>query len=162
MLFLYRAEKNLYFSLVYSSLIYCIEAYGNVKKAALKPLILKCNSLLRVLQNKPRSFRVNDLYFNYNTFILNILFKFSVLKLMHSVIFYKSELPNIFCNLFLNNGDVHSYNTRNTHTFNLQLNNKKFSIAAIGPSLWHNLPYNIKNISNRCIFISRCKEFCVV
>ena len=110
-------RKNLYFSLIYSNLIYCIEAYGHVNKTVLKSLNLKCNSLLRVLQNKPRSFRVKDLYSNYNTLPINALFKFSVLKLMHSVIFYKNELPIVFCNLFQNNCDVHSYNTNKTTDF---------------------------------------------
>ena len=56
-----QCRKTLYFSLIYSSLIYCIEIYGNAKRKWLNPLITKCNSLLRIIQDKSRFDHVKDL-----------------------------------------------------------------------------------------------------
>ena len=81
-----QCRKKLYFALVYSSLIYCIEVYGNAKYKFLNPLVIKCNSLLRIIQDKTRYDHVKDLYISYNTLPVHLLYKLFLLKLMHRCI----------------------------------------------------------------------------
>jgi hypothetical protein len=151
-------RKSLYYALAHSSLIYCIELYGCAKKSALHPLIIKCNFLLRLLQNKPRMSNVKELYLTYNTLPVNLLHKLSVLKLMHLVIYNSNSLPSVFRNLFVTNSDIHSYNTRFAHNFNVQLSRCKSSINVVGPSLWCQLPSNARDCPNFSKFSKVCKE----
>jgi len=112
-------RKKLYFSLIYSSLIYCIEIYGNSKIKNLNPLIIKCNSLLRIIQEKTRFDHVKDLYLDYNTLPVHLLYKLFLLKLMHRFIYNRQSLPIVISNLFCTNDNVHTFNTRFKHQFNL-------------------------------------------
>ena len=90
-----QCRRKLYFSLIYSSLIYCIEIYGSAKRKLLNPLIIKCNSLLRIIQDKTRFDHVKDLYINYNTLPVHLLYKLFILKLMHRFIYCRQSLPTV-------------------------------------------------------------------
>ena len=92
-----QCRKQLYFSLIYSSLIYCIEIYGNAKRKFLNPLIIKCNSLLRIIQDKSRFDHIKDLYVTYNTLPVHLLYKLFVLKLMHRFIYCRQSFSNCYC-----------------------------------------------------------------
>ena len=94
-----HCRKKIYFALVYSSLIYCIEVYGRAKKSVINPLFIKCN-LLRILQEKPRSYSVKELYKQYNTLPVNLLYKLFILKLMYRVVYCKDYLPEVIIKLF--------------------------------------------------------------
>jgi len=49
-----HCKRNIYFALVYSNRVYCVEVYAQTNKKYLNPLITKCNNLLRILLNKPK------------------------------------------------------------------------------------------------------------
>ena len=152
-------RKNIYFALVYSSLIYCIEVYGKARKSVLNPLIVKCNLLLRILQDKPRTHNVKELYKQYDTLPVNLLYKLFILKLMYRVVYCRSCLPNVISNLFIINDNIHSHNTRSRHEFNIQANSCVNSISFIGPSLWFKLPRINREYSSVLEFVSECKIY---
>ena len=152
-----RCRKNIYFGLVYSSLVYCIEVYGRAKKSVLKPLIVKCNTFLRILQDKPRRYSIKELYRNYETLPVNLLYKLFILKLMYRVVYCKCLLPSVIVNLFSINDDIHSYNTRSRHEFNIQANSCTNSISYIGPSMWLKLPRTNRELSSLASFLHHCK-----
>ena len=131
-----------------------------LKSSALHPLIIKCN-FLRLLQNKPRMSNVKELYLAYNTLPVHLLHKLSVLKLMHTVIYHSNSLPSVFRNLFVTNSDIHSYNTRFSHNFNVQLSQCKSSINVFGPSFWCKLPSNARDCPNYSEFSKICKDVLV-
>ena len=108
----FNSRKNLYFSLIYSRIIYGIEVYESATKTALLPLCILCNRALRALQNKHRFHSVSSLYINFNTLSVHNLFCFSVLILAYKCRHMKSSLPPVVCSLFTLNTDVHDYNTR--------------------------------------------------
>jgi len=153
------ARKNLYFALAHSSLVYCIEIYGTANLSVLKPLMIKCNFLLRTLQNKPRLCHVRDLYISYNTLPINLLFKFYVLKLMHIITFNSNLLPSFFCELFCSNNEVHTYNTRFAHNLRIQIVTNSKSITSFGPSLFSNLPSPLRACTSLVAFSRLCKSF---
>ena len=156
-----QCRKNLYFSLIYSSLIYCIEIYGSAKRKYLNPLIIKCNSLLRSLQDRTRFDHVKDLYITYNTLPVHLLYKLFLLKLMHRFIYCRQSLPDVISKLFCSNIDVHSYNTRSKYQFNLNYATKCNSISYNGPSMCLNLPSNIRDCPSHSGFVRLYKFFCL-
>ena len=95
-----ECRKQLYLSLIYSSIIYCLEIYGNAKRKWLNPLLVKCNSLLRIIQDKTRFDPVRDLYITYNTLPVHLLYKLFLLKLMHRFIYCRQSLPIVISKLF--------------------------------------------------------------
>jgi len=151
-------EKNLYFALAHSSLVYCIEIYGRANHSVLNPLKVKCNCLLRLLQDKPKMYNTKDLYSNYNTLTVHLLFKLSVLKLMHRFIYNRHVLPKVIAELFSSNNDIHAYNTRFRHEFNLQSSCCVKSLSYIGPSLWLKLPRDVTTCFNINTFSKLCKN----
>ena len=114
-----HCRRNLYFSLIYPLLVYCVEIYGCAKMKYLHRLIIKCNVVLMISQNKSRTSHVNELYLNYNMLPVALLHKFFTLKLMHRFVFNRQDLPTAISSLFVSNFEVHNYNTRLKYHFNL-------------------------------------------
>jgi len=154
-----HCRRNIYYSLAYSSLIYCIEVYGAARQSVLNPLIVKCNLLLRVLQDQPRCYSVKELYNHYQTLPVNLLYKLFILKLMYRVLYCTSLLPNVVSELFKLNSNIHTHNTRSKHEFNIQANACVYSISFIGPSMWFKIPKVIRECSSVSIFIRKCKIY---
>jgi len=150
--------KNVYFSLIHSVLIYGIEIYGNASYCHLKPLITKCNTLLRVLQFSNKSTKVVDLYKKYHTLPIDSLFHYYILKLMHRCLHDNSGLPKVINNLFTINTSIHDHNTRSHSDFHLSNSIDKNSLAFLGPKLWSKLPQVIKEVSSQSIFLNLVKN----
>ena len=123
----------------------------------LNPLIIKCNSLLRILQDKPRFFSVKELFRNYDTLPVKLLYKLFILKLMYRIVYCRYLLPSVIVNLFSTNDDIHTYNTRSRHEFNIQANSCANSISYIGPSKWLKLPRTNRELSSLSSFLHHCK-----
>jgi hypothetical protein len=68
--------QTLYFSMIYPHLLYGIELYGNTCSSNLDPLIKINNKILRILQSKPYRSHTRDLYIQYNTLPIPLLFRF--------------------------------------------------------------------------------------
>ena len=155
----YRCKKDIYFALIHSILIYCIEIYANVNKSILHPLIIKCNRLLRLLQSKPRRTPVTELYSSFSTLPVNKLFHLYTLKLMHKFIYFPSKLPASITKLFTRCCAVHEHRTRNKDFIFIQSNINPNSITFYGPSLWSKLPIAIQSDSNLNSFITNLKQY---
>lgn len=153
----YHCRKNIYFALAYSSMIYCLEVYGNTKKSNLNSLIVKCNSLLRVLQDKPRRTHLSELYCNYNTLPVNLLFHLYTMKLIHRCTYDPVNVPKVINDLFISGSTLHSHNTRSCSNFTLQNNINHNSISYYGPSNWNKLPLLLKNQSSLYLFMKQYK-----
>ena len=148
-------RKTLYFSLIHSHLIYCVEIYGSANSKLLKPLILKCNTILRILQDKPRTTSLRELYSCYQTLPVTYLYNLSVLKILHKYVYNCSALPSAICSMFFSNSYFHNYNTRSKDHLSVPVNKNK-SIACVGPSMWTNLPFHIRSCSSFNKFIQLC------
>ena len=68
---------------VHPHIMYGIEIYGNTSNVHLKKLITLNNKLLRILQNKPNKFHINDLYLNSDTLAIPELHTRQLLILVH-------------------------------------------------------------------------------
>ena len=148
-----KCKKNIYFALIHSILIYCIEAYGNVSNSKLNPLSVKCNRLLRLLQCKPRCTPLRDLYSNFNILPINLLFNFHTLKFIHKCFYNNSFLPVIVRTWFIRGNTLHSHNTRHCNSFIINSNCNPKSLLFYGPSLWANIPNYLQNDPSHSSFI---------
>ena len=152
--------KNLYFALVHSQMIYGLEIYGNTFSTYLEPLQIINNKILRILQNKPLSAPIKNLYSNFNTLPLQSLRDFKIISLVHKFVHNVSGLPPIFCEYFTYNSQVHSYNTRQCeglHVSSVSIAHGQKSLKCLGTKLWNNLPNSIKSIRGEKTFKNRLK-----
>ena len=145
-------------NLVHSVFIYGIEIYGNASYCHLKPLITKCNTLLRVLQFSNKFTKIVDLYKKYNTLPVDCLFNYYILKLMHRCMYDCFGLPKVIRNLFTINKSIHDHNTRSHSDFHLSNSIDKNSLAFLGPKLWSKLPQEIKDVTSQSIFLKLIKN----
>ena len=152
-------RKNLYFALIHSALLYGIELYGNVNKCLLNPLLVKCNFLLRLLQNKPRLTSTKTLYSSYETLPIYSLYKLCICKLMHSITYNSDSIPVVIKNLFILNNAIHCHHTRSFNLFHVQGKISPEAISFVGPSLWRKLPNSIRDCPNLSIFEKLCKTY---
>jgi len=154
-------KKNIYFALIHSVLIYCIEVYANVNKSQLKPLIIKCNRLLRLLQNKPRRTHAYELYALYNTLPVDFLFQFYTMNFIHKCSFNPSTMPCVVSGWFVRGSRNHSHNTRHKDNFVLQSNLNPKSVMYYGPSMWSKLPSQLQSISSSLSFLKLYKLYLI-
>jgi hypothetical protein len=145
--------KHIYFTFVYSRILYGIEVYANTCGSYLDKLIKLNNKLLRILQNKTLSTPVFELYLEYNTLPIPLLHIQQLLLIVHKFVHHPDTLPAVFLknNYFIPNSQVHNYSTRdnkNLHLLNFSTNigsrNTKFKAAR----LWNELPQFLKDSSS--------------
>jgi len=143
-----QCNRNIYFALVYSHLVYGIEVYAKTFKSYLNPLIIKCNCLLRVLQNCPKKTKISELYRNFNTLPVDILFKLFSMKLLHRCQHDAKNVPSVIKNLFVLVNSIHSHNTRQSNCYFVSSDVNRQSISYIGPSNWYKLPSSLRECSS--------------
>ena len=137
--------KMLYFSFVYSKVLYGIEMYGRSTNKALKPLQVACNRALRTLQNKAHLYPTKLLYRNFGTLPVRGLNKFRLCTLMYNCIHNPTCVPPVIKSLLHRNRDIHKYSTRNMNDFNFSLCSKfHHDPIFFGSHLWNKLPLVLK------------------
>ena len=154
-----RCKKDIYFALIHSILIYCIEIYANVSKSILHPLIVKCNRLLRLMQSKSRRTPVPELYSTFSTIPVDKQFQFYTIKIIHKFIYDSSKLPTSIANLFTRCSSVHGHSTRNKDFIFIPSDSNPNSIKFYGPSMWSKLPISLQSDSNLYSFSRTFKQY---
>ena len=143
--------RTLYFTFVYSRLLYAIEVYANTYMLYLHELVIINNRILRMLQHKTRFTRVIDLYMAYNTLPINKSFQLQILLHAYKLLYCPNILPNVFCYPNLTNCAVHSYNTRAKFDFHLTTFNSAAGSKVsnkLCAKFWNLLPLALKGSSN--------------
>ena len=153
-----NCKRNIYFGLIHSVLTYCIEVYANVNKSSLKPLIIKCSRLLRMLQFLPRRTPLYDLYSTFGTLPIDLLFEYHTLKFMNRCFYDSSNIPTISSNLFSRGTHIHTHNTRHRDNFHIQSKFNPKSILFYGPSMWAKLPIGLQQNSSLNLFLNTYKQ----
>lgn len=145
--------RSIYFALILSKILYGIELYGISKANVIHPLEITCNKLLRNLQNVHYRYPTKDLYSNYNTLPVSVLFHFTLCKLMFKCVHTPSSMPPVICNKLCFNRNIHSYSTRNRNDFHFLNSDIHSDPLTIATHIWNKLPVNIKFCTNYNQFI---------
>ena len=120
--------KDVYYSLVYSHIVYGIEAWGSAFKTELDKILILQKRVIRLITfhniypNSTGHLRPTDPLFQK----LKILKVHDIYRNQMAKFVYKSLhrlTPNNFHDWFHINSDLHSYRTRSN--FNVQENNQK-------------------------------------
>lgn len=153
--------KDIYYSFIHSHLLYGIEIYANTNHTYLDKLIKLNNKLLRILQNKPISTHICDLYKSYNTLLIPDLHKQQLLIFVHKSIHHPNMLPEIFTNYFKFNEQFHYHNTRtkaNIHLFHFNKSMGHRSTKYKAAVLWNELPSTLQEIESLSLFKRTLKD----
>jgi len=141
-------KKDIYYSLVYSSIIYGLELYGQTCDVYLKPLNVAVNHALRVIQNVPLETPLRILYSNFNTLSVKHLHQFAICRLVHRCIYMKNTIPVVIQDIFNCNVNVHHYGTRSSSSsllYRYANDGYNNSYSYYVCTTWNHLPDNIRN-----------------
>ena len=148
-------KKNLYYSLIYSSIAYGLELYGQTCDIYLKPLNVALNRALRVILHVPLDTPLRALYLNFNTLPVSLLHHFVVCKLVHRCIYMKNVIPVAIQNIFNSNVNVHHYATRASSgslLYRYANDGYNNSYSHYACTIWNHLPDNIRNTASLTSF----------
>jgi len=138
-----KCLKSIYFAFVYPHLLHGIDVYVNTRPTHL--------SKLMILQNKPYTSPVKDLYTAYNTLPISQLHIQQLLLLVHKCIYHKYLVPQIYLDYFHDNYIIYSHDTRqktNLHKYSVYSTFGQRSFKFQGASLWNELAKSIKDIKS--------------
>src|SRR3989442_3404967 len=118
--------KMIYFSLVYTNILYGIEIYANTYNTYLNRLTLLNNKLIRILFNKNRQTHIRDLYQFIESLPIINLHVYSILKFVHKCRVNPFDLPDIFMDYFSPSNLVNNYSSRRKYDLYVNLPNTNF------------------------------------
>lgn len=158
-----KVAINLYYSLVYPHLLYCITAWGNTHKYLLKPLeVLQRKILLHL--NKIYNTRTNTSPLFKASKLLKLQ---DIYKLCSAIYIYKINnnlSPKIIKDHLSHNQYTHHHNTRQPDNYIqrpcsvLLSSSKAFSFS--GVNIWNNyVPANVKSKTSLTSFKKHYKEY---
>ena len=165
--------KSLYYSLIYSHIVYAIQVWGSAKKSDLKKILTLQKKAVRMMNFKDQFPKLtgrlnssNPLFVELGILKVSDVFTLQVSKFIFDCLTHNT--PRIFWNWFILNHNVHDFGTRSNCDINVNVNNM-FEIESVtetnilhtkssklcnygakllkvaGPILWNSLPENIRN-----------------
>jgi hypothetical protein len=154
--------QTIYYAFVHPHILYGVELYANTHYVYLDKLIKLNSKILRILQCKPLSTPVVELYSAYNTLPIVELHTMQLLILTHKYLFHRSTLPEVFSEYFTINANIHSYNTRikeNIHLPSYRLSYGHRCLKNKAASLWNALPLELRSNMTVCSFKNKLREY---
>ena len=154
-----KALLNVYFTLCYPHIIYCVSVWGCTWPSFIKDVIVAQKRVIRIMCSRGKYDHTADLFTE-----LHLLDFLSVHKYFLLLAIFKSlytQIPSISRTAFLRS--AHAHNTRGSLAnlvcpparTTLCLN----SILCAGPRLWNSLPPQIKSITTLYTFKKLLKNF---
>jgi len=103
--------REIYYPFIHWYVLYGVEIYANTKPSHLDKLMKLNNKLLKILQCKPITTPIRELYKTYNTLVITDHHKQQLLLFVHKFIHRPELLPEIFINtkFFTFNDEIHKY-----------------------------------------------------
>ena len=142
-----KVLKQVYFAFVHSHISYAVEIYANTHKAYLDKLIKLNNKLLWIIQNKPRKTHLTELYENYSTLPVLLLYQQNLILFAHKILHCPQKLPDLFRHYLNKNDDIQTYNTRlkdSIHLYRTKTDFGKRSLKYRAAKFYNDLPEEIK------------------
>jgi len=97
-------------------------AYHTYKILKILRILLINNKILRILLKKKIDTPIRDLYTQFNTLPIHLLYKKQLLIFVHKYLNHKYDLPVIFRNCFTENTSIHDHDTRQKTDLHLYMN----------------------------------------
>jgi hypothetical protein len=152
--------KLIYYALVYPYLIYANLIWGNTYKTHIQKLFTIQKKLVRLITFSSYFEHTDPIFKKLK--ILNIYKINEYLTSLFMFRYYKVQnLPEIFCNYFVSNNEIHHHNTRNAsllHKSYKRTNYTKHSLANKGIGIWNGLAKDFKQIKSHFVFKREVKK----
>ena len=139
----------LYNSLILPYISYCNIIWGFCKQHLLNRIFLLQKRAVRIICHKPFLSPSRPLFLKLNILPISLLHDFQLCVFMYS--YYHNLLPEIFCNIFQSNNDIHRYNTRTSADTRVIYGHSSFSNSIFlcqGPTIWNKLPPKLKQCAS--------------
>jgi hypothetical protein len=149
-----KALKTLYFSLIHSHLLYCINITSCTTQSNINRISKLQKKAIRIISNVNSTTHTENLFKNLGILPFEKLITQSRLHLMHSIV--NNYCPNSFLNIFSTNATRNNGHTlRNDNEFILPHHRielfKKMPLYTL-PLLWNNLKIELKAQTNKTTF----------
>ena len=151
--------KMLYYSLIHPYLTYGILLWGSAYKSHLQKLVTMQKKAIRCITKSRYNDHTPSLFRYLMIPNLQDLYKIELAKFVYSVV--HKNLPFPLIDMYTQNNDVHSYNTRNLNNLHI----KPFKVDIVfrsfvhqGPSMWYSLSETIKQSKSIGHFGSQLKK----
>ena len=140
-----------YYSLVYSHLVYSIICWGNSTKTSLSKLQVKQNRIIKLIcNNSYHRTKLKPLYEKLQALNVKGIYSLEVAKFMVKV--HLNKLPKLSNEYLIDLkkcSSIHSYSTRNAVSSNLYVQRTSLaktnqSLRVSGVKIWNALPEHIK------------------
>ena len=163
--------KNIYYSLIYSHLVYAIQVWGSACDTELNKILILQKKVVRMMTNNDQYQQVpgplihsGPIFKELGILKVDDIFKLHVSKFIYSCLSFKT--PRLFFNWFIMNHTVHNYNTVSNVIINMKnyfeldgvsvtnalhtkgsrlVNYGGEMLKVAGPILWNSLPLYIRN-----------------
>ena len=133
---------TLYNSTILPYLNYCTQVWGAAYKSSLQRIFILQKRALRIISKSKVDVHTDPIFKVLKLLKCQDIYLFQLGLFMFSFKSSTINIPPKFDNVFLRNNQIHSYNTRKAHSFNLPLcrtNIRKFSIFYQGPNFFNSL-----------------------
>ena len=145
----HRFLVDVYYSLIYSHLSYCITSWGCAANTNLKSLTNLQKRAIRIVADKSFREHTNPLFIKLKLLKIPQIYKLELSKLMYKV--HSNTITISDSTTFTPVSAVHHYQTRygNDNYYRKQISKKfmKKSVEISGPSAWSEVPSDIKRFS---------------
>ena len=120
------------------------------------------NKVLRILQFKHIKSPVNDLYVTFGVLKLADMQKYNFITIMHKLMHTPNEFPTALKDLFIQQFEIHGYNTRSKYDLHVTHVNTKIygykKLSYIARRYWNSLDFQLKREQSLKKFKNMLKE----
>ena len=125
----------------------CSEIYGRTSKTIVQPLQKVQNSLLRALQFKDRYYPINEMHKEYKILKVTDIIEYKIQKLIHSILYSPSLIPEPLHSLVRPKRTFHRYQTRTNDHLYVEREKRsigKYQLKCQPSDHWNKLPQVIR------------------
>ena len=154
--------QMIYNCLVLPHLNYCNQVWGNTYKSHILKLFTLQKKAVRIISKSHGLSPSSPLFKKLRLLSIYDLVTLNTLIFMFNV--HAKVIPDKYCNMFILNSNVHTYNTRqckNYHQPNVRSTSGLNSLAYKGIKKWNQLPENIRSSTTKSRFKTLCKRYLV-
>ena len=161
-----KTLRSVYYSLIYSHLIYCISSWGSAPQKHLDKIFVKQKKTIRIMTFSPYLAHTTPIFYHLKLLKLEDIFKLRVATLAFKIINLRNS-NNSFTNKPRSTLNLpHSYNTRaktnrNIYPIFARTRLGQSSLEYQIPSIWNKLPNNIRQLSTINSFKYKFKQHLV-
>ena len=154
---------NLYYTFVYPYFSYCIHIWGKSFKTYVDKIFKIQKRIVRMLCNAKYLDHTDPLFLECKLLKVNSVYEYAIAIFMYKI---KNDIsPKCMKEYFSINSDIHSYNTRQAslyHVPNYRNDKCQVSIKYQGPTIWNNIPEDIRNSSSLNSFKIHVKRYLLI